>query len=122
LRGLIFKSESGNYRVLNYAQRNIFDPAQIFLSDVIRQDSIAVPQHVIASVQKKIAPVQQDRGYTTNSPLVSFKVDSVSLIPCDKYLELEKSGRFGNLTADDMEFVEPSSREWELVRQRILAK
>jgi len=92
------------------------------LGDADKQISIVAGQSNNVPVHKEIAGVQVNQSYLTKSPLVSFKGDSVSLIPCNKYLELEGSGRFGNFTADDMEFVEPSSREWELVRQGILAK
>lgn len=94
---------------------------EIFLDMSPVQDKIAFPQEQVAPMHKGIAPVQSNRGYKPPSPLVSFKGDSVSLLPCDRYLKLERSGQFGAMTADDMEFLEPSSSEWQLVRDRILA-
>lgn len=122
-KGLISEKEDGSYEVVDNTQQDDFsDIAEVFLGSARTQTNNAHMQSDIAPLHKENAPVHTDRGYTTDSPLVSFKSDFVSLLPCDKYLELEKSGRFGAMTAEDMEFVEPSSREWGLVRGQILAR
>ena len=122
-KGLIVKKEDRCYEVVGCDKLDSYlETVDEFLGDADKQISIVAGQSNNVPVHKEIAGVQVNQSYLTKSPLVSFKGDSVSLIPCNKYLELEGSGRFGNFTADDMEFVEPSSREWELVRQGILAK
>ena len=121
-KGLILKKEDGSYEVTDYTLQDTYsDAIKAFVDDAGMQDKDVKMQHYVASAQDKIAPVHEDRGYTVNSSLVSFKGDSVSLMPCDKYLELEKGGRFGTMTADDMEFIEPSSPEWQLRRDLILS-
>lgn len=120
-KSLIKVTKDKRYEIVDDSESNTYSEAiKVFGENARKKEQDAEKHNPIALEHEECAPTQENRGQSTELPLVSFKGDFVSLVPCDRYLELEKSGRFGAMTADDMEFIEPSNPEWELVRNRIL--
>jgi len=121
-KNLIKVNNVGLFVVSDFSGNADLTAEQIFLGESSGRVSNANLQRENVVVQKQIASVQQNRSYNSKNTLVSFNGDFSSLRPCDRYLELEKSGRFGAMTADDMEFIQPSNEGWELVRKQILSR
>lgn len=120
-KALIKKLECGRFRVIDCLEEDKYSEAlEIFGKDPTADKPDAQKKFQLSLKHNDIAPVQAYRGYNEQTSLVSFKGDLVSEKPCSRYLDLERTGRFGTMTADDMEFIEPSNQKWELIRNRIL--